>query len=251
MLVLFDIDGTLLKTRGAGIHAMLLAARELHPGGNFSFDGINISGRLDTLIWRDLLSNAGIDPSTSDHAAFRRMYGEHLRRCFEGEWQSEALVGAIALVEAVAKTDRVDAGLLTGNYEHTGLLKVERAGFNTARFRYNAWADDGTTRRDLPAVAIARHAHGRPAAIDASKVVIIGDTPLDIDCAHANGCRAIAVATGAHPSAELASHSPDLLVDDLSETDKILGWITANGRRPEGSKNSGAALSGLRDRNEA
>ncbi len=226
MLVLFDIDGTLLKTRGAGMRAMLAAASALHMGASFSFDGIDISGRLDTLIWRDLLAKGGVDPTASDHASFRALYGEHLRREFDSTSRSEALAGAQSLVVALHANDRVALGLLTGNYEHTGRLKVARAGFDPTHFHFNAWADDGASRRDLPPVAMERYGRSRGARVDPASVIIIGDTPSDIDCAHANGCRAIAVATGVHPRDELASHAPELLVDDLSETEAIAQWIT-------------------------
>ncbi len=226
MLILFDIDGTLLRTEGAGMTAMLSAARDLYPEHSFSFDGISISGRLDRLIWRDLMSNAGVEPTTHRHDAFRHAYGEHLRRGFDDTSRSMALGGAIDLVQALSDNDDYSIGLLTGNYEHTGRLKVAHAGFDLAHFKCNAWADDGEHRRDLPMVAMERHrlAHGK--SIDPSQVVIVGDTPLDIDCAHFNGCNVIAVATGHHPLGELAGHEPDLLLPGLEDWKAIVSWMS-------------------------
>ncbi len=230
MLVLFDIDGTLLRTHGAGLTAMLATAHELHPGRTFNFAGISISGRLDTLIWRDLMASGGLDYAKTDHDAFRARYGIHLAAGFDSDSKSEALPGARDLVLALDQVVGCTLGLLTGNYEHTGRLKVERAGIETKPFVCNAWADDGNHRRELPPIAMARY-QATIGAIDPDCVFVIGDTPFDIDCAKANGCVAIAVATGAHPRAELAEHHPDLLVDDLSATEDLALWMTGRKRR--------------------
>ncbi len=229
MLVLLDIDGTLLKTHGAGLAAMQATAEELHPGRTFSFDGISISGRLDSLIWRDLMASGGVDHARTDHGAFRARYGVHLGRVLDAAGRSQPLAGALALVERLAATEGIALGLLTGNYEHTGRLKVERAGFDLSAFEFNAWADDGDHRRDLPPKAMGRHAATR-GPIEPADVIIVGDTPLDIDCARANGCHVVAVATGAHPREELAGHTPDLLLDDLRDTDSIALWMTSRKR---------------------
>lgn len=227
MLVLFDIDATLLRTDGAGIRAMLAAARELFPGRDFSFDGIEVSGRLDSIIWRELMERHGVTPDESFHPAFRHLYGVHLERGFDATCRSKALPGARELVDAMRALPGMDLGLVTGNYAHTGMLKVARAGFAPESFAFNAWADDGLHRRDLPRVAMDRHGAATGTPTDPSRVVVIGDTPHDIDCAHHNGCIAVAVATGIHPEAELAQHRPDKLVRDLSDWRSVLAWVAA------------------------
>lgn len=234
MLVLFDIDGTLLRTAGAGMDAMLACAHELFPAHTFSFENVSISGRLDRLIWRDLMANAQVEVESDHHERFRARYGHHLEQAFLSGAQSMPLRGARALVDALHACTEPGAshplggvGLLTGNYEHTGRLKVQRAGFSLEPFQFNAWADDGWHRRDLPPVAIARFCEQTQRPMRAEQTVIIGDTPLDIDCAHFNGCLAIAVATGAHTMDELQSHSPDLLVQDLDDWRSVAQWITS------------------------
>ena len=227
MLVLFDIDGTLLRTEGAGMTAMLATAHELFPSKTFSFEGLSISGRLDRLIWKDLMIAGGVEPSVELHELFRHKYGEHLRRGFSHTSKSHPLTGARELVESLHAHDGCDIGLLTGNYEHTGLLKVAQAGFSLAPFQFNAWADDGHHRRELPPIAMSRYSAHTGRETNSSRVIIIGDTPLDIDCAHFNACLAIAVATGHHPIAELASHKPDLLVQGLDNWTEIASWITS------------------------
>jgi len=225
MLVLFDIDATLLRTDGAGIRAMLSAAHELFPGREFSFGGIEVSGRLDTLIWREFMQRHGIEPTADLHGPFRRLYGEHLKRGFAGSCRSDALPGTRELVDALHAMSGIDLGIVTGNYEHTGTLKIAKAGFAPEVFRFNGWADDGEHRRDLPKIAMDRHASFRGSRLSAERVTVIGDTPHDIDCARHNGCRSIAVATGTHPQAELAEHKPDLLLRDLRDWQSVLSWI--------------------------
>ena len=226
MLVLFDIDGTLLRTHGAGMAAMLAAANELFPDRSFSFEGVAISGRLDRLIWSDLMMQAGIEPTREVHTVFREKYGEHLRRGFRADSRSTALAGARELVSLLHDHASCTLGLLTGNYEHTGRLKVAQAGFSLEPFVCNAWADDGEHRRELPPVAIRRFHEATGRSVDPSRVLIIGDTPLDVDCAHFNGCQVIAVATGSHPMEELAAHNPDHLVASLDDWQAVARWIT-------------------------
>jgi phosphoglycolate phosphatase len=225
MLVLFDIDGTMLTSEGAGLVAMLDAMHEIVPGRTFSFDGIPVAGRLDTLIWRDLLARHGMPHDDALHAQFRERYGHHLGRRLGVTHSARALPGVNALIGALAKEPRVTLGILTGNYEHTGRLKVERAGIAAHHFCANAWADDGESRRSLTPVAMRRGAEIRGSALAPQEVVVIGDTPHDIDCAHAHGCRALAVATGGSKSDELRAHHADLVVDDLSDSHALARWI--------------------------
>lgn len=225
MLVLFDIDGTMLTSEGAGLVAMLDAIHELVPGRSFSFEGIPVAGRLDPLIWRDLLSSHGMEHDDALHDRFRERYGQHLHRRLGVTHKARALPGVNDLIETLAKQPSVTLGILTGNYEHTGRLKVEQAGITTTHFTANAWADDGLSRRALTPVAMRRCAErlGRP--VDPRQVVVIGDTPHDIDCAHAHGCRALAVATGGSSADDLRAHRADLVVDDLSDSAALARWI--------------------------
>ena len=225
MLVLFDIDGTMVTTEGAGLVAMLDAMHELVPGRTFSLEGIPVAGRLDTLIWRDVLERHGMEHDDALHRQFRERYGQHLHRRLGATHNARALRGVNDLIAALAQEPHVTLGILTGNYEHTGRLKVERAGIPTAHFTANAWADDGHSRRALTPVAMRRCAEVRGSAIDPQQVVDIGDTPHDIDCAHAHGCRALAVATGGSPADELRAHRADLVVDDLSDSAALARWI--------------------------
>lgn len=225
-LVLFDIDGTLLRTQGAGMKAMIDALGELHPGRAFSFDGIPVAGRLDTLIWRDLTARHAIDPGDAAHARFRACYARHLeRRLGEQPGGTRVMPGIPALLEALRKDAAFHLGLLTGNYSETGRLKIRSGGIDADLFLSNAWGDDGASRRDLPPVAMRRFRERTGSEAIPSRTIIIGDTPHDVDCALATGCRVIGVATGDFPLAELASHGAHLAVETLADTALIVEWL--------------------------
>lgn len=225
MLVLFDIDGTLLRSTGIGMGSMREALESMHPGLEFPFDGIPIAGRLDTLIFRDLLAIHGLPHRDEDHAEFRRRYAERLARRVAAGGPVRALPGAGSLAGRLADAPGVTVGLLTGNYPETGRMKIEAAGLDWSRFAIGAFAGDGPDRRSLVPVAMRRLRDRAGREIAPREVVVIGDTPLDVDCAAAHGCRSLAVATGHHPIDELRGSGADLSVADLDDTDALCGWI--------------------------
>lgn len=225
MLVLFDIDGTLLLTDGAGSKAMLEAGRRL-VGDHFSFDGVDIAGRIDPVIWADAAAANGVRDAEEQHAAFRAEYAAILADRLEVDPTALALPGVRALVDRLKAAEGVTLGLLTGNYPETGRLKIAAAGLVADDFPVAAWGSDGLDRRDLPVVAMERYRSYVSEPIEPEQVVIIGDTPHDIDCARAAGCRVLAVATGpAYSLAELEEHGPDRAVADLTATADLVAWI--------------------------
>ncbi len=227
MLVLFDIDATLITTKGAGIRAMVDTGRRLHTP-DFSAEGIDFAGRLDPLILADMLAANSIKPTPEAIAAMRQGYVEALAvRLAAGE-VSRLLPGVEALVaglEAVAAAPTL--GLLTGNFCETGSMKLQAAGLDPQRFSICVWGDDSPhdppARDHLPGVAIERvsKAWGRQAR--GEEVVVIGDTPHDISCARAHGCRVLAVATGKFSVAELA-HA-DETVETLADVEAVMRWL--------------------------
>lgn len=230
LLVLFDIDGTLLSTGGAGLVALERAGRELfHPA--FDVSGIEFAGRLDVLIMADLLRRHGLDSGPETIARFRSGYAAHMPWAMDlHRAKTEAKPGTHELVRATATLAGAAIGLLTGNFAETGTMKVQGAGFDPGVFRVNAWGDESSstppTRDDLPKSAMKKYAalHGR--AVEARRVVVIGDTPFDVRCARVNGCRSLAVATGKFSVAELREAGADLAVPDLRETSALVRWIT-------------------------
>ncbi|HRP62106.1 MAG TPA: HAD family hydrolase [Phycisphaerales bacterium] len=224
MLILFDIDGTMLVTERAGIHAMRDAGRELfHP--DFTVDGVEFSGRLDPVIYRDLAALNAIDDAEARHDEFRAAYGRHLGRLLGAGPVARALPGVAALIDRLRLHENITLGLLTGNYPETGTLKITRAGFDPSAFVVHAWGVDGATRRHLPRVAVERYTQLRGVGLPPESVIVIGDTPHDVDCARAHACRSLAVATGLFSVDELLACGADHAVQDLSETEAVLGWL--------------------------
>jgi phosphoglycolate phosphatase len=224
MLILFDIDGTLLVTKGAGIAAMGDAGREMF-GEHFTIEGVEFSGRLDTLIWRDLAKLNGAIDADEHHNRFRSAYHRHLRARLNRDRTARLLPGVRELVEHLDQIGNTTLGLLTGNYPETGRLKIEAAGLGPDVFTIAAWGCEGDCRRDLPPLAMRRYAENNGGALAPDQVIIIGDTPHDIDCAAAHACRSIGVATGAFSVKQLVEAGAELAVADLSDTAAVTNWI--------------------------
>lgn len=221
-LVLFDIDGTLLRTEGVGVAAMLRAFTRLHGERGFSFEGVEIAGALDGLLFARMMAQHGLPSDDATHAEFQRVYGDELSRTLTPD-RVRRMPGTDGLVTALRDAGAA-VGLLTGNYEHTAHLKITVAGFERAHFPFGAFGADGPSRRHLTPVAIERAAAHLGRAFDPSRVTIIGDTPHDIDCAKAHGCRAIGVGTGPYSPERLREVGADLAVADLSETARLVDF---------------------------
>lgn len=228
MLVLFDIDATLLKTNRAGVYAMHEAARELfHP--DFLLDGVEFGGSLDPLIMRRLLMRNGLAPDTDKILAWRRLYAERLFQRLETPGAGRALPGVHEILEKLERTRGVMLGILTGNYPETGAAKLRASGLHPDRFLLKLFATDSPfdppQREHLPAVALRRYTALRGRIARPEEVVIIGDTPNDVSCALANECWVMGVATGTFSETELRASGAHDVRADLSDTDDIVAWI--------------------------
>ncbi|HEX8876199.1 MAG TPA: HAD hydrolase-like protein [Phycisphaerales bacterium] len=230
MLILFDIDATLLVTGGVGIRAMDEAGTALF-GPACNAGGVSVAGRLDPLIMRDMLAKVGKPASRENLAAFRAAYEDRMRHHFaqtgEGRVQSRALPGVHELVNALDGRDAITLGVLTGNFASTGSMKLRSVDLNPERFPICAWGDesphDPPERAHLPPVATKRYRdkHDR----DPSRVLIIGDTPHDVHCAKVHGHACLGVGTGQFSAADLKTSGADHSVDDLSDTHSVLKFI--------------------------
>jgi len=226
-LVLFDVDGTLVTARGAG-RVALMRAMEAVYGTAGPVDGYDFRGRTDPRIVLDLLTAAGLPEAAvrRDMARCFARYVRELERLLADGARVEALPGVDAVVRRLAARDDVVVGLLTGNIEAGARVKLEAAGL-WPYFRVGAYGSDDEDRRRLPAVACARARALTGREFPFARVTIVGDTPLDVDCARACGARAVAVATGFHAAAELAACAPDLLLPDLADVDRAVAALTA------------------------
>jgi phosphoglycolate phosphatase-like HAD superfamily hydrolase len=228
-LLLWDIDGTLLLTDGAGMRGMARAGRKLY-GDAFSWKGVHASGRLDPVIFEDALTRNGVAPSDDLHRTFHDAYLVELEAelALVGE-KARTMPGIreaiAALRERSAMRRDVAQGLVTGNYRRAAPLKLRACGLDPEWFEINAFGDEGKTRPDLVALAMKRCAERYGAAPDPKNVIVIGDTPFDVDCAHAHGCVAFAVATGLHGLDELSATGADVVVADLSDPSPLFALL--------------------------
>ena len=223
-LLLFDIDGTLVLTGGAGSRAMTRAFKETH-GLDDALKTVDLAGRTDRIIMRDALTQAGLGVhiEDADLERFRQAYFACLREEItkDGTGPRGLLPGVRELLETLSQRDDVRLALLTGNFRHSAEIKL--AAFDVWRyFLWGAFADDAIERDDLIGVAHARHTDEHGHAIAPERVVIIGDTPHDIRCARAGGAKAVAVATGKYDLTALERHQPDALFKDLTDTAAVL-----------------------------
>ena len=224
-LVLFDVDGTMLLTGGAGMRAMKVVAAELF-GTGFRWDGIVVSGHLDPLIFAEAAALNGLGDDPLHHRSFRSRYLEELRRQLErGRAQVRAMPGIHDSIACLRARGVATLGLLTGNYGEAIPLKLAAIGVEPSWFEITAFGDEAPTRRDLAALAITKYSRRLGMPIDPRRVVVVGDTPRDVDCAHAHGCFAFAVATGGYGPSELARAGADLVVSDLSDPAPLLDTV--------------------------
>ena len=182
MLVLFDIDATLITTRGKGIEAMRQAGRDTF-GEPFDVEHVDTAGRLDPLIMADMLAAAGHEVTEASINAFRDAYRRRLDEALVPGVGSP-LPGVVALLDRLRLVEGLVMGLVTGNLPETGALKLQRAGLDVALFTVHAWATDSPHvpphRDHLPGVALERYAAAAAREADRSRTWIVGDTPHDV-----------------------------------------------------------------------
>jgi phosphoglycolate phosphatase len=212
-LVLFDIDGTLLRRAGPHHREALVAAVLKTTGLKTTTEGVPVQGMLDRDIVTVMLANAGASPGFIRRhmpgivAHAQRIYG---RSC--PDLRRKVCPGARMLLYKLSRRD-IPTGLVTGNLTSIGWKKMERAGLKQY-LRFGAFAELARDRAGLVRIAI-RHARREGWINGKSPIALVGDHPNDIQAARANGVRSIAVATGVVGAGELVKHSPDVLVPDM------------------------------------
>lgn len=242
-LVLFDIDGTLLLTAGAGRRAITRAlheflAAERHPTGDSNgwhpaipdarLAGVRFDGKTDPQIVTELLA-AVADPAPGDPGRisevcrrYTAFLEEELSRVPNGV---TVMPGVLPLLDRLEEATGAMLGLVTGNLARGAELKLTAAGLDPARFVVGAYGSDSAHRPDLPPIAARRAGPVLGRVPGGADVIIIGDTPADVACGAGIGARAVAVATGAYSVDELAACAPHAVFDDLSDTAAVLAAI--------------------------
>lgn len=213
-LILFDIDGTLLRTQGMGRAATRAAMQDVF-GTAGTVDALHFGGKTDWGILLEVLAHEGYTAASIGTHLLR--YEQALAAAMQtmlDQYDLRVLPGALDSVVALRPRPDILLGILTGNLRTTANLKLRAAGFDPDWFPITAYGSESTDRNDLSPLALARacdHLGDTPL-----QVTIIGDTPADIACARVIDAQAVAVCTGFASRDELAATQPDILLDDLT-----------------------------------
>ena len=225
-LILFDIDGTLIRSHGAGRETVRDSLFDLF-GTAGPIDTYHMSGKLDSRIITDLLTAAGI-AQNEIQAKLPKVFELMSEKAKVTYWEKgmDACPGVEKLLEALqAYRKTAVLGLLTGNAALTAPLKLSAAGISPSQFTVGAYGSDALDRNDLPPIAMERATSLTGYTFNGKNTVIIGDTPADILCARAGKATAIAVASGWHATATLSKYQPDHLLENLTDTKYVLDML--------------------------
>jgi phosphoglycolate phosphatase len=220
-IILFDIDGTLVLTGGAGVRGMARAFEQLFSVPN-AFQTIDVPGRTDAWILSTALTLHRVPWEQADLTRFRDLYLGHLHEELQRPGpRKQTMPGVGLLLDALQRRDDVYLALLTGNYEEAARLKLEY--FDLWRyFHCGAFGDEAPDRNGLVPKALIRIRECGGPMVAPGDVVVIGDTPHDVACAAAAGARSLAVATGSFDADVLRAAGADIVLEDLSDVDAVL-----------------------------
>jgi phosphoglycolate phosphatase len=214
-LVLFDIDGTLIRRAGPHHREVLVDAVRHVTGLSTTTEHIPVHGMLDRDILARMMGDAGATQTQirgAMHAIVEKAQALYVRRC--PDLAGKICPGARSLLARLERRN-IPLVLVTGNLTKIGWRKMERSGLRSY-FRFGAFAEMARDRAGLARLAI-RHARREGWIDQGSTISLVGDAPSDILAAKANGVRSVAVHTGISTREELAAHGPDLLVEDLNQ----------------------------------
>jgi phosphoglycolate phosphatase len=224
-IVLFDIDGTLVLTGGAGVRAMNRAGDAV-LGTSDLLAGVAVAGRTDWIILHEALGKIGRTLDAGLFGRIREAYLCHLREEMTrpGDGVKAVMPGVRDLLTALETREDVLVGLLTGNFAEGARIKLEY--FDLWRyFRCGAFGDDDPDRNALVPFAVQRARACGLGEVPYHDVIVIGDTPHDVACARAVGARPVAVATGNHTLEALLASGADVVLRDLSDIPAVLRLV--------------------------
>ncbi|MBP7654285.1 HAD family hydrolase [Candidatus Dependentiae bacterium] len=217
-IFLFDIDGTLVRLDGAGLRALDKAFFDIFKIKDISYK-VDFYGKTDPAIYECILEIAGIptDYAQKYYNQIAEKYLDYLKLEIDLIEKNPVIEGVIDFLELIKDNKKIYTGLLTGNIEQGGYIKIGKWGL-TKYFGFGAFGSDSKIRSDLVSIALnrAKKKYGLK-NIGLKNIFVIGDTPLDIKCAQDNGVVSVAVATGKYTAEYLKSFNPDYCLKNLNE----------------------------------
>ena len=223
-VILFDIDGTLMLTGGAGRRGMTRAFESAFQVEN-ALDGLKLSGMTDRKIFHNACDQAGIEYTEAGEQHFKEMYTRFLQEEIErANPEKKLMPGIPGLLDDLRPYPEVHLGLLTGNYRQTAKIKLAAFGLDVY-FEFGAFGDDDEDRNRLLPFALQRLTERIGKPLNGAAMWVIGDTPQDVECARPHGAKALAVATGGYSEAVLARANPDVLLPNLQNRREVLKAI--------------------------
>ena len=217
--ILFDIDGTLIDSGGAGMLSLNLAFKEFFSVDD-AFRAIRMAGKTDLQIVNEALRMHNIDSSNGNVPGFFASYVRHLEITIHDR-KGHIKPGIRQALELLHVRDDIVLGLLTGNIETGAMIKLEAFGL-AEFFEAGAFGENDPDRNKLLPIAVEKLREKKGIEIDYSQCIVIGDTPRDVACSKPYGAYAIAVATGPYSYDELSGTAADAVFHDLSDTDNFL-----------------------------
>jgi phosphoglycolate phosphatase len=232
-LVLFDVDGTLISTSGAGMRAFDRALRDIF---NVEAEGevLRPDGKTDPLIVRELVAHYNLADQWCEKTQ-KSLYSSYLKYLEDEMCRAREcgliriLPGVVNLLETLSGQPDFCVGLVTGNLEEGARIKLDKAGL-IRYFRFGGYGSDSEDRTVLTRIGIRKGAQVvAPEPVDGA--FVIGDTPLDINHGRSAGANAIAVASGRYSMNDLGMHNPDLLLPDLIPAELIVSFMRSRPSR--------------------
>lgn len=220
-LILFDIDGTLIDSGGAGVRALDLAMKELFAVEN-AFQGISMAGKTDTQIIREGLMKHDLSTDGTIDAVINA-YLRYLAQEINND-RKHVKPGIYEILVELQTLSNVGMGLLTGNLEKGARIKLEPFGLNEY-FPSGAFGSDDENRNNLLPFAVKRFENIFQKKIEMGECIIVGDTPRDVECAHIYGAICIGVATGPYSYDVLVEAGADYVVQDLTGQSAVLQFL--------------------------